>query len=116
MTNRRSRYVIKADWLPGSRNTRRFDGQEHGAQVSFFLSHNRPGSGPELHQHPYEETFIVEYGNVSFTVGDETIDATAGDIVVVPAGTPHKFVNVGSEPLRQINIHPVERMETEWLE
>jgi mannose-6-phosphate isomerase-like protein (cupin superfamily) len=116
MTSGRSRYVIEIERLPGGENARRFDGHEHGAGVSFFLSHNRPGSGPELHRHPYEETFIVEDGNVRFTVGDETIDATAGDIVVVPAETPHKFVNAGTEPLRQINIHPVARMETEWLE
>jgi hypothetical protein len=35
--------------------------------------------------------------------------------LVVPAGTPHKFVCKG-ESLRQISIHPVARMETEWLE
>jgi mannose-6-phosphate isomerase-like protein (cupin superfamily) len=116
MTSGRSRYVIEVERLPGGENARRFDGHEHGAGVSFFLSRNRPGSGPELHRHPYEEMFIVEDGNVRFTVGDETIDATAGDIVVVPAETPHKFVNAGTEPLRQINIHPVARMETEWLE
>ncbi len=50
-----------------------------------------------------------------FTVGENTIEATAGE-VVVPAGTPHKFVNSGLTALRQINIHPVARMETEWLE
>jgi mannose-6-phosphate isomerase-like protein (cupin superfamily) len=44
------------------------------------------------------------------------IEAGAGEIIIAPAGTPHKFVNVGSNPLRQINIHPVARMETEWLE
>jgi mannose-6-phosphate isomerase-like protein (cupin superfamily) len=53
---------------------------------------------------------------VSFTVEEETVEATAGDIVVVPAETPHKFVNSGSAALRQISIHPVARMETEWLE
>ncbi len=116
MTSERSKYVIAVERLPGGENASRFDGHEHGAQVSFFLSHNRPGSGPELHQHPYEETFIVEDGNVRFTVGKETIEATAGDIVVVPAKTPHKFVNSGSAALRQISIHPVARMETEWLE
>jgi quercetin dioxygenase-like cupin family protein len=108
--------VIKADELPGSEVASRFEGFEHDAQVSFFLSRNPAGSGPRLHRHPYEETFIVREGTVRFTVGDDTIEATAGDIIVVPAGTPHKFVNAGSAPMRQISIHPVARMEQEWLE
>jgi hypothetical protein len=36
-------------------------------------------------------------------------------VVVVPAGTPHRFVS-RSETHRQVSIHPVPRMETEWLE
>ena len=116
MRGDRSERVIHVDRLPGGENASRFDGHEHGAGVSFFISRNRPGSGPELHRHPYEETFIVQDGEVRFTVGESTIEATAGQIVVVPAGTPHKFVNAGTTPIRQISIHPVPRMETEWLE
>jgi mannose-6-phosphate isomerase-like protein (cupin superfamily) len=107
--------VIRIDELSGSENASTFHGHEHGAPVSIFFSHNRPGTGPELHRHPYEETFIVEEGDVVFTVGEETIEAGPGDILVVPADTPHKFVSRG-ETHRQISIHPVARMETEWLE
>ena len=116
MTGDRSDYTIDVDLLPGGENASRFDGHEHGASVSFFLSRNPPGSGPDLHRHPYEETFIVQEGKACFTVGEETIEATAGQIVVVPALTPHKFRSCGTERLRQISIHPVARMETEWLE
>src|SRR5215203_1095826 len=103
MTSKRSEYVINIERLPGSENASRFDG--HG-----------PGTGPRLHRHPYEETFIVLDGKVRFTLGEETLEATAGQIVVVPAGTPHKFVSTGAGRLRQISIHPAARMETEWLE
>jgi mannose-6-phosphate isomerase-like protein (cupin superfamily) len=34
----------------------------------------------------------------------------------VPAGVPHGFVNSGTGPLRQINIHSSGRMITEWIE
>jgi quercetin dioxygenase-like cupin family protein len=84
MTSDRSDYVIDIDRLPGSENASRFDGHEHGARISFFISRNRPGTGPELHRHPYEETFIVEEGKVRFTVGENTIEATAGEIIVAP--------------------------------
>jgi quercetin dioxygenase-like cupin family protein len=115
MTSDGSRLVIGVDELAGGEDASRFDGHEHGAQVSFFLSHNRQGTGPKLHRHPYEETFIVEDGDVLFTVGGSRIEARAGDIVVVPAGTAHKFVSRGATH-RQISIHPTARMETEWLE
>ena len=76
-----------------------------------------PGSGPSLHTHPYEEVIVVQEGHASFTVGDATIEAIAGQIVMVPAGVPHKFVNSGTGPLRQVDIHPSGRMtQTEWLE
>ena len=102
--------VIKVDELPSGENASTFDGHQHGAQVSFFLSHNRPGTGPKLHRHPYEETFIVEDGDVLFTVGGSTIEARTGDIVIVPAGAPHKFV-IRAATHRQVSIHPVARMK-----
>ena len=107
--------VIKADSLQFSENSDVFYGHEHGAQVSFFLSHHKPGTGPKLHKHPYEEIFIVQEGDVLFTVGEETIEAGPGDIIVVPAETPHKFTSRGATH-RQVSIHPAPRMEQEWLE
>jgi mannose-6-phosphate isomerase-like protein (cupin superfamily) len=107
--------LLKAADLPSSPTSETFEGHAHDANVSFFLSHHPPGSGPRLHRHPYEEVFIVEEGAVVFTVGDDEIEAGPGDIVVAPARTPHKFL-VRLGPARQINIHPVARMETEWLE
>jgi mannose-6-phosphate isomerase-like protein (cupin superfamily) len=111
-----SSHVINIDELPGGEDASRFDGHQHGSSVSFFLTHNRPGTGPSLHRHPYDETFIVQEGRARFTLGDRTIEVTAETIVVVPAGTPHKFENCGPEILRSVNIHPVPTMETEWLE
>jgi quercetin dioxygenase-like cupin family protein len=101
--------------LPGSRNSDVFEGCEHGASISFFLSHVDPGEGPDLHRHPYEEIFIVEAGEVTFTVGDDTIEAKPGDILVVPGGVAHKFV-AKTEGHRSVNIHASATMNTEWLE
>ncbi len=75
-----------------------------------------PGSGPRLHKHPYEEVFVVQEGAATFTAGEDVIEASAGQVVVVPAGVPHKFVNPGPGRLRQIDIHASERSVTEWLE
>lgn len=60
MNGEGSDHVIDMDRLPGGENAVRFDGQEHGASASFFITNNRPGPVPGLHRHPYEETFILE--------------------------------------------------------
>jgi mannose-6-phosphate isomerase-like protein (cupin superfamily) len=40
----------------------------------------------------------------------------AGDIIPIPAGTPHGFTNIGEAPLRQIDIHANPEFATHWLE
>jgi quercetin dioxygenase-like cupin family protein len=106
---------IRVEDLRTGESSETFVGREHDASISFFVNHATPGSGPRLHRHPYEEIFLVEAGEATFTVGAETIDARAGDILVAPAGVPHKFV-VRTDDYRSLNIHPVAAMETEWLE
>jgi len=91
-------------------------GYNHNAAVSVIVVDAPPGSGPRLHRHPYEEVFVIQDGTVTFTAGDETIEASAGQVVVVPGGVPHKFVNTGEGRLRQVDIHASDRFITEWLE
>ena len=82
-----------------------------------MVVHAPPGTGQKLHKkHPYEEVFVVQEGTVTFTTGEEVIEAGAGQVVVVPVGVPHKFVNSGTGPLRQVDIHASDRFITEWLE
>ena len=67
----------------------RFEGHRYGdVDVSFFLVDSPPGGGAVLHTHPYEEIFVTLEGNATFTVGDDTIEVSAGQIVVAPAGVP----------------------------
>ena len=49
------------------------------------------------------------------TRGD-TIEAKAGQTLVVPAGVPYKYVNSGAGRAGHIDIHTSGRMSTEWLE
>jgi mannose-6-phosphate isomerase-like protein (cupin superfamily) len=75
-----------------------------------------PPDGPKLHRHPYEEVFVVQEGSATFTVGEDVIEARGGQVVVVPAGVAHKFVNSGAGRLRQVDIHASDHFVTEWLE
>lgn len=101
--------------LPGNL-VARFEGRDHGSNVSFFVGHFPPGTGPVLHRHPYEETFVIEEGSATFTVDDETLEVGAGQILVVPAGAAHKFVSSGEDGLRMVSISPSDNMVQEDLD
>jgi mannose-6-phosphate isomerase-like protein (cupin superfamily) len=93
------------------------EGQPHGSGISIIFNYTEAaGRGPRLHRHPYPETFIVRAGRALFTVGESEVEAHAGQILVVPAGTPHAFRNLGPGPLESINIHENATFVTEWLE
>jgi quercetin dioxygenase-like cupin family protein len=102
--------------LPGSERARRFEGKNYDATASFFINTQAPGEGPSLHRHPYEEIFILLRGSATFRRGDDSIDAQAGEIVIVPANTPHGFVNTSDERVLFVSIHPAPEMEQENLE
>lgn len=104
-------HILRADELPRSpAGTLRFEGSPFGADGSFFLIDNAPGQGPDLHCHPYAEVFIVRAGHARFSAGGESIDAFAGDLVVVEAGEEHGFVNAGPGSLDMTCIHASGRM------
>jgi quercetin dioxygenase-like cupin family protein len=109
--------VISNDELPNDGSVHTFEGYHYGdVDVSLFLSATALGKGPDRHKHPYDEVFVVQEGELTFTVGEDTIEATGGQIVIAPAGAPHKFVNSGNRRARHIDIHTSRRMITDWLE
>ena len=109
--------IIRAGEIaPSPGGTVTFEGQPYGSGVSFFLVNSKPGAGPDLHTHPYSETFIVRSSRAQFVVDDQVIEAGPGDIVIVEPDAPHKFKNIGNERLDIICIHAAPKMATEWLE
>ncbi len=116
MENSRYSVIRRTEPRPGQSRTLRFEGEAHGSGVSFFLVDNDPGQGPAMHVHPYSETWIIREGEAEFTVGDDKMRASAGDIVVVGAETPHGFRNVGSGRLEIVCIHASERIVQRWLD
>lgn len=108
--------VIRAGKLPPSPGgTVTFEGKAYGSEVSFFLVNNEPGAGPDLHKHPYSETWIVRSGRARITADGEDIEAGPGDIVVVSAETAHKFKNSGAGRLDIICIHASPKIIQEEL-
>jgi quercetin dioxygenase-like cupin family protein len=109
--------LIAKEELPFDGYSWEFQGHLYGdTNVSFIIIEAQPGDGPKLHSHPYEEVFIVQEGQATYTVGAETIEVTAGHVVVAPAGVPHKFINSGTGTLRQVDIHVSARFITTWYD
>jgi quercetin dioxygenase-like cupin family protein len=104
--------IIKADELGDGTMV----GAEHGSTVSLILGPVEPGQGPRLHRHPYDETWVVQEGNVTFRVGEDRHRAESGDIVLLPAGLPHGFTNDGPGSSVLVCIHASPTIITEWLE
>lgn len=104
--------VTNASNLPSGN----LEGAEHGATISIILDRSEPGHGPRLHRHPYDETWVVIDGVVSFQAGEERLDAGPGDIVIVPPEVPHRFTNHGAERANLVCIHANPTFVTEWLE
>jgi mannose-6-phosphate isomerase-like protein (cupin superfamily) len=109
--------MIRSDEIePSPIGTVRFEGEPHGSGISFFLVNNDPGMGPDLHRHPYSETWIVRSGQALMTADGEDFEAGPGDVAVVGPETPHKFKNIGTGKLEIVCIHAGPRIIQEELE
>lgn len=71
---------------------------------SIIETTNAPGFGPPLHKHVEAEIFRVLEGRYLFEVDGRRFYAEAGDVVSVPGGAVHAFVNVTDKPARQYII------------
>lgn len=62
-----------------------------------------PGGGPPPHVHSREEEgFYILEGEITFTIGDQRLTASAGMFANMPVGTPHSFKNESQKPARML--------------
>lgn len=97
----------RSDWASHSSLWKgHLEGQALGTKVTvLFFATEEVGRGPRWHIHPYDELFILREGRALFTIGDEKIEATAGDILLGPRNIPHKYHNLGPGLLETTDIH-----------
>jgi mannose-6-phosphate isomerase-like protein (cupin superfamily) len=108
--------VVNRESLPFFGVAHEFVGKEHGVVTSVLFVTAPPSRRIRLHRHDYDEIIIVQDGRARCTVGDKEHVVGAGDIISIPAGTPHSFISIGDVPLRQIDIHANPQFVTDWLE
>ncbi len=60
----------------------------------------QPGVSIGLHDHTFEEAYLILSGEVEATLDGERYLAKAGDVLWTSVGCVHAFANVGNEPVR----------------
>ncbi|MGI9490166.1 MAG: cupin domain-containing protein [Geminicoccaceae bacterium] len=105
--NAQPRLLKRGDWAKEDDQwVGRVEGRNLGTNATvLFFSSDEIGDGPSLHVHTYDEIFIIRQGRARFTIGDQTLEAEAGDILFGPANIPHKFENLGPGRLETTDIH-----------
>ena len=76
--------------------------ESSGEALTIIETSNAPGFGPPLHRHTETEVFRVLEGRYLFEVNGRRFRASAGDVLTVPGGDAHAFINVTDKPARQL--------------
>ena len=64
---------------------------------------DQPHLGARSHRHGGEdEAWYILDGELTLTIGERTVHATAGTFLFVPRGVPHATVNRGTRPARYL--------------
>ena len=86
---------------------RRLTGED-GLPVFTGVQTCAPGYATPLHWHPYVEyLFVLEGAMEAWLEGQEAAPArlSPGDMIALPACTPHRFQTAGDTTLRILGIH-----------
>ncbi len=68
----------------------------------------QPGkaTGDNAEAHPKsDQVLLMLDGKLAGEVGDERPSLEKGDVIVIPAGTKHRFVNRGDRPAVTFNVY-----------
>ena len=78
-------------------------GEDTNGKYALWEAIVPPGGGPPPHVHSREEEgFYILEGEITFTIGEERVVATAGMFANMPVGTPHSFKNESGKPAKML--------------
>lgn len=80
-------------WWLDSRVDVKLTASQTDGRAGMWIWVARRGAASPLHMHHREdEQFLVIEGQARFTIGQETLEAEAGDLVLLPREVPHTYV------------------------
>jgi quercetin dioxygenase-like cupin family protein len=80
----------------------RLSGRGNDGQLTVIETVHAAGSGLPLHRHPETEIHRITGGSFLFEVDGKRFDASMGDLVCIPGGAEHRFLNVTDGPASQL--------------
>jgi quercetin dioxygenase-like cupin family protein len=94
--------------------TKRIDLQRHdlsapGREVIQVRVDFDPGYASPRHTHPGEEIIYVLEGTLEYEIDGKPVRVKPGDVLFVPAGTPHLARNLGSTNGAELATYVVEK-------
>ena len=104
--------IVAATAQPGTRRTplQQADLSTPGREVMQVRVDFDPGYTSPLHTHPGEEIIYVIEGTIEYQVqGQPTKTYKAGEVLIVPYGTPHLAKNVGVNNAAELATYIVEK-------
>jgi quercetin dioxygenase-like cupin family protein len=69
-----------------------------------------PGGHTPNHTHPFEHENFIFQGKGRVQIDGEWFEVVSGDVVFVPPGSQHTYVNSGDEPFKFLCGIPVSRL------
>lgn len=94
----------QARWWLGSLTTIKATGKETGGRYSLVEVLEPQGADGPLHVHHREdEAFWILEGELTFQIGDKTLEASPGTFIFGPRGVPHRY-RVDSGPARLLYL------------
>lgn len=85
---------------------RKVGGEHFGGRLLVMEGVIPPGVLIDAHTHTREdECSLILGGELSYLVGEQVVEVTAGCYVPKPRQVPHAFWNVSARPARVVEIH-----------
>lgn len=81
-------------------------GPDEGPNFALRRFIMQPGGGMPRHTNTVEHEQYVLRGRARIELGDDVVEVTAGDALLIPAGLPHSYVALGDEPFEFLCVVP----------
>lgn len=111
-----SRNVKNSYWYIGHLMSLLVSSKETDGRYALLRATERRGLEPPPHTHTKEdETFLILDGEVIYTVGNETFNAKAGDVMFLPRNIQHSF-KIQTETLETLMLLTPAGFENYFIE
>jgi quercetin dioxygenase-like cupin family protein len=99
---------IPAENVGAGRGTTRqvLIGPDEGPNFALRRFVMQPGGGMPLHTNTVEHEQYVLRGKARVVIGEESVEVSEGDVVYIPAGTPHSYTVASEEPFEFLCVVP----------